>query len=113
MTPDERFAWDYISCAELFSILYQQPDIQDGQLKQLLLYIEHYLWEHDFEELDVLLEVFDPSKASKVASIALVRFTYKARAELPHWEECVDRIKTHFEYIGEDANKLLRGLLNA
>ena len=112
MTHEERFAWDEITHDQLFDILYQKPDISDGRLKTMLHYIEHYLIANDWDVLDDLLNEFDPVLANKVSCVAVVRFTYKAKAYLPHWNDCLGRIKTHFENIGDDPNRLLCGLLN-
>ena len=112
MTNEERFVGDEITHDQLFDILYQQPDISDSQLKTMLLYIEYYLIANDWAVLDDLLNEFDPALANKISCTSVVRFTYRAKDYLPHWNDCLERIRVFFENSGDDPNRLLRGLLN-
>lgn len=92
--------------------LAQGPDypVSDVQLGDLF----DDIWDNFelamFDNVDAALRDTDVTTLHVVSILALIRFTYSRRDDLPHWKRFLDAGRFELKARGMDADNLLRGL---
>ena len=111
---------DMPCCPEVFLIdIYKNLDVLECTSEfRSRLCTEIICWVDNTAALNNGLDVIDsalfnfaPEKASNLAAVAFIRYTYRFRDNLKHWHSCVKRIASHMESIGVNYKFKLRGLL--
>jgi hypothetical protein len=97
----------------MLALCYDTPFEQYVEkIQPVYRFINRKFNEETLSEIDDFLWLFDPTKASTVANIGMLRLTCKAREHLPNWFVCRAKVIAHFEERGQDWKMLLRGILN-
>ena len=100
-----------MSGRELLSFLQSEETIND---RVAALYrldtIDLWLRSGDFQEVDMLFEVLDPTEIPITISIGLLILSFRAKHELENREKYFQELKVHVINAGEDTERLLFGL---
>jgi hypothetical protein len=62
--------------------------------------------------VDEILRHLDPVRAERFLSTGVLRATYRARCELPAWDDCSKRVFDYLEERSEDTKRIMRGLIS-
>lgn len=65
---------------------------------------------HDLAFVNEVLDRFDPARGGRFLATGLLRSTFRARAVLPGWKSCLQRVAADLRGRGEDVARILQGL---
>ena len=82
-----------------------------GDLADIIHYINEQCHASNWQELDEALKHLDLSKCSEVAIICWLRTSFCVKDKLTNYPDLLYRARDHFTQKGEDAERILRGLL--
>ena len=81
-------------------------------LSLMLEFIEQAFQEHRLDDIDYLLEHIDFSRINKQVMVSLARGSFRGRDHTQHWKFHVDKTHQWLKDNDEDANRIMRGLMN-
>lgn len=87
-----------------------KKDVSDKELGYVVDKINKMLHAGEFQEIDDLLRDADVGNTSIVVMIACLRVPFVVRDRLPNWKPYLQRCYTAVQNLGQDADRLFRGL---
>lgn len=85
-------------------------EVSIPQLSALYAKIHEWLKQQSFSIVDELLMNANPARLPVAAGVALLRYSFLARARLLHWEPFLNRVKADLKSRNMDSKRLLVGL---
>jgi hypothetical protein len=81
-------------------------------MEDLFTRFQECFWAGEFAEVDSMLENHTIEGTPRIRNIAMVRGSFAARKKLKNWVPYRDRLYAHLKAQGEDADRLMRGLMD-
>jgi hypothetical protein len=103
---------DVINLEDVFKVIYNRNTRNVDRLSILFEYVAENRQSHNLDNIDILLDRFEPCFTSEIVSTGLLKCTKDVRHKVNNWVKCRDSIIEDFIAGNIDYKHKLRNLLN-